>query len=59
VFATDIRLDEPSYYAMDAIEVVEHDQSKCTARWFAPHALPDGVALYPSGLGQLLMERAA
>jgi ADP-ribose pyrophosphatase YjhB (NUDIX family) len=59
VFATDIRLHEPSYYAMDAIEVIEQDQSKCTARWFAPHALPGGVALYPSGLGQLLKDRAA
>jgi 8-oxo-dGTP pyrophosphatase MutT (NUDIX family) len=58
VFATDIQLHEPNYYAMDAIEVVEHDQSKCTARWFEPHALPDDVALCPSGLGQLLKERA-
>lgn len=54
LFAANIRLLDESFYGRPEIVLVEHDQSVWTARWFAPHALPDGVELYPAGLASHL-----
>jgi 8-oxo-dGTP pyrophosphatase MutT (NUDIX family) len=50
IFAANIRLLDESLYQRGEITLVEHDRSVWIARWFAPHTLPEGVELYPSGL---------
>jgi ADP-ribose pyrophosphatase YjhB (NUDIX family) len=54
IFAADIRLLDESLYQRSEITLVEHDRSVWTARWFTPHALPEGVELYPAGLAAYL-----
>lgn len=54
IFAAPVRLHDESYYKRDAVDLVENDMSVWTARWFDPHHLPDGIALYPQGLADQL-----
>jgi 8-oxo-dGTP pyrophosphatase MutT (NUDIX family) len=54
VFAANVRLEDASYYERDEIQLVEHDRTVWTARWFLPHDLPRGVVLYPCGLADQL-----
>ncbi|AOF89322.1 NUDIX domain-containing protein [Sinorhizobium sp. RAC02] len=58
IFAANIRLLDESLYQRSEITLVEHDRSVWTARWFMPHALLDGVELYPSGLSAHLVRAA-
>ena len=57
VFAADIRLHDATLYDRDVIRFSEDDGTACTARWLAPAALPDGVALFPGGLAAALASR--
>ena len=57
VFAADIRLHDATLYDRDVIRFSEDDGTACTARWLAPAALPDGVALFPDGLAAALASR--
>lgn len=57
VFAADIRLHAAALYAREAIAFREDDGTACRAGWFAPHALPEGIALYPDGLAAALAAR--
>jgi hypothetical protein len=54
VFAANIRLHDATLYDRDEILFAKCNGAKCTARWFLPHNLPKGVALYPDGLAPLL-----
>ena len=54
VFAANIRLHDRELYGQDEIRFAEHDGAACTARWFLPAALPEGVRLFPDGLEPLL-----
>ena len=54
IFAANIRLEDACYYEREEIEVVESDQTVCTARWFRPDGLPTGVELYPNSLAAQL-----
>lgn len=56
LFVANIRLLDESLYGRSEITIVEHDGSVCTARWFMPQALPDGVELYPVGLAAKMAE---
>lgn len=56
IFAANIRLLDESLYQRTEITLVEHDRSVWTARWFMPHALPEGLDLYPSGLAAHLAQ---
>lgn len=58
VFARGIILGDASLYERDEIRYLESDESDCRAGWYMPHALPDGVELYPAGLAALLREGA-
>ncbi|AWI88269.1 DNA mismatch repair protein MutT [Methylobacterium sp. DM1] len=57
VFAADIRLHDAALYDRDVIRFSEDDGTACTARWLAPAALPNGVALFPDGLAAALAAR--
>lgn len=54
VFAANIHLTDTSYYERDEFQLVEHNRTKWTARWFLPHDLPNGMVLYPFGLADQL-----
>lgn len=54
MLAADIKLDDCSIYDRDVIEYVENDGTSCSARWFTPNHLDDGIQLYPIGLSALI-----
>jgi 8-oxo-dGTP pyrophosphatase MutT (NUDIX family) len=53
----DIELDNRSIYDKNLIEFAEDDGTLCTAKWFTPNLLPEGVHLYPLGLSSLISDR--
>lgn len=57
VFAADVGLHDAALYGRDAIHFREDNGTPCTARWFRPDALDEGVALFPDGLTAALMTR--
>lgn len=57
LFAAPVRLHDAALYDRDAIAFAEDSGTPCTARWFRPEALPEGVALYPDGLAAALAAR--
>jgi ADP-ribose pyrophosphatase YjhB (NUDIX family) len=54
VFAANVALGDPALYARETIRYLEDDGLTCTAGWYLPTGLPDGVALYPEGLLALI-----
>jgi 8-oxo-dGTP pyrophosphatase MutT (NUDIX family) len=56
MLVADVKLDDPSVYERDLIHFLECDGTVCSARWFDPSRLPDGLKLYPLGLSPLIDE---
>ena len=54
IFAADVTLSDPQFYAQDRFRFLESDESACRAAWVSPLALPDDVELYPASLLQLI-----
>jgi hypothetical protein len=54
VFAANIRLHNVALYKQEEIQFVERNGTPFIARWFVPGYLPEGVALFPSGLAPML-----
>lgn len=58
VFAANVRLGDPKVYAARRIDYLEDDGATCSAGWFSPARLPQGVSLYPEGLLALIASGA-
>lgn len=54
IFAANLRLADQRLYGCETIAFAEADLTPCRAVWLDPAALPDGVALYPTGLLDLI-----
>lgn len=56
IFAANVELGDQRLYALDTIPFLEDDGARCSAGWFLPAALPDGLELYPAALEALIEE---
>lgn len=56
LFIGEVRFDAQAFAGLDVIEFFEDSAAPCTARWFdlAELDLPDGPALFPAGLKEVL-----
>ena len=55
IFVYAASFSDQAFYARDVIDAVEHsDNSTFKLYWMAPTQLPEGMALYPDGLKELL-----
>jgi hypothetical protein len=50
IFAANVQLGNAAFYTHDVLHYQEEDGTRCSARWYVPDRLPDGVELYPAGL---------
>ena len=57
LFIGEVRFDAQAFAGLDVIEFFEDSAAPCTARWFdlAELDLPDGPALFPVGLKEVLL----
>lgn len=58
MFVADVSLIGTNYYSQDRIEFYEDDGSACSAGWYSPTSLPDGVELFPTALLPLITSGA-
>jgi len=55
-FAVKLKLSDEGLYDQERIQYLESDESNCTAGWFTPGRLPQGVALYPEALARAVAQ---
>ncbi|MBC8128747.1 MAG: NUDIX domain-containing protein [Rhizobiaceae bacterium] len=53
IFAAAARLENEALYQQDEICFTESDGSPSIARWIVPGRLPQGMEIYPTGIGSV------
>jgi ADP-ribose pyrophosphatase YjhB (NUDIX family) len=57
MLVAEVELNDRSIYDQDVIHFTEINGTSCSARWYDPSRLPNGVKLYPAGLWELIDAR--